>query len=116
MANGGGGGLPKGPSQPGTDDGTLSPSHDSTNPPPSTQNARHGTRGDIPPAPKADPKQLKSAQTGIKTNVEKLADLAQELKKQVEDTDSTKILSLAMIKKSQEIEKLAHQIATLAKG
>jgi hypothetical protein len=67
-------------------------------------------------APKANPKLLTANQTGIKTNVEKLAELAEELKKQVEDTDSTKVLSLDMIKKSQEIEKLAHTIAALARG
>jgi hypothetical protein len=59
---------------------------------------------------------LAANQTGIKTNVTRLAELAEELKKQVEETDATKVLSLDLIKKSQEIEKLAHQIATLARG
>jgi hypothetical protein len=59
---------------------------------------------------------LKANETGMRHDIEKLAELAQELKKQVEDTDSTKVLSLDMIRKTQEIEKLAHQIATLAKG
>jgi hypothetical protein len=113
---GSGGGLPKPPSGSGTTDGTLPPAPDSTNPTPPTQNGRHGSNTGAPEAPKPNPKLLKANQTGIKTNVEKLAELAEELKKQVEDTDSTKVLSLDMIKKSQEIEKLAHTIATLAKG
>ncbi|HUK31217.1 MAG TPA: hypothetical protein VLV89_08895 [Candidatus Acidoferrum sp.] len=108
--------MPHAPSPSGSEDGSLSPSSDSTNPPPPTQSGRHGTNASLPATPKADPKLLKTNQTGIKTNVEKLAELAEELKKQVEGTDSTKVLSLDMIKKSQEIEKLAHTIATLAKG
>jgi hypothetical protein len=112
--SGGGGGLPKPPSSQATDDGSLAPASDSTKALPPTQNSH--VHAEVPPAPKADPKLLKENQTGIKTNVTKLAELAQELKKQVEETDATKVLSLDLIKKSQEIEKLAHQIATLAKG
>jgi hypothetical protein len=113
---GGGGGLPRQPSNSGTTDGTLPPAPDSTNPTPPTQAGRHGLNTGPSEAPKANPKLLTANQTGIKTNVEKLAELAEELKKQVEDTDSTKVLSLDMIKKSQEIEKLAHTIAALARG
>ncbi len=42
--------------------------------------------------------------------------LASELKTEVEKTDSTTILSLAMLKKADEIEKLAKQIKDQAKG
>jgi hypothetical protein len=76
----------------------------------------HGSRGVLPDAPAPDPKTLKANESGMKHDIERLAELAEELKKQVEDTDSTKVLSVEMIKKTQEIEKLAHQIATLAKG
>jgi hypothetical protein len=85
-------------------------------PPQTVGNRTHGSRGGLPDPPKADPRTLKLNETDIKRDVEKLAELAQQLKKQVEETDSTKILSLDMIKKTQEIEKLAHQIASLAKG
>jgi len=34
----------------------------------------------------------------------------------VEKTDSTKVLSIQMLRKTQDIEKLAHHIATLAAG
>jgi hypothetical protein len=75
-----------------------------------------GSRGVLPDVPEPDPKLLKTNETGMRHDIIKLAELAQELKKQVEDTDSTKVLSLDLIKKTQEIERLAHQIATLAKG
>jgi hypothetical protein len=110
----GAGGMVKPPAPSGTEDGTLTPSPDSTVAPP--PGPRHAAHSDPPPAPKADPKLLAANQTGIKTNVKRLAELAEELKKQVEETDATKVLSLDLIKKSQEIEKLAHQIATLARG
>jgi hypothetical protein len=74
------------------------------------------SHGGVPNAPTADPKTLRANETGMKHDIERLAELAQELKKQVESTDSTKVLSVDMLKKTQEIEKLAHEIATLAKG
>lgn len=77
---------------------------------------KNDPNGVLPEAPKADPKLLKANETGIKRDIDKLAELAQELKKEIDATDSTKVLSIDMIKKTQEIEKLAHQIATLAKG
>ena len=59
---------------------------------------------------------LKENQKDIKKNVEKLYDLASELKKQVEKTDSAAVLSLDLIRKAEEIEKLAKQIKDRAKG
>jgi hypothetical protein len=38
------------------------------------------------------------------------------LKQQVEKTDATAVLSLAMVKKAEEIERLARQIKERAKG
>jgi hypothetical protein len=52
----------------------------------------------------------------IKKKIEKLYDLATALKAEVEKTDSAKVLSLAMIKKAEEIEKLARDIKTRARG
>ena len=52
----------------------------------------------------------------IKKKIEKLFDLAGDLKAEVEKTDSAKVLSLAMVKKAEEIEKLAHDIKTRARG
>lgn len=84
--------------------------------------------GTVPPPPKKDGtdsktnpltvprRSLTDAQKNMRLNVEQLAKMAEELKQDVEKTDSTKVLSLEMVRKSQEIEKLAHQIAALAKG
>jgi hypothetical protein len=59
---------------------------------------------------------LEERQKNIKKDVEKLYDLASQLKREVEKTDSTTVLSLAMLKKAEEIEKLAKQIKDRAKG
>src|SRR5262244_1189944 len=59
---------------------------------------------------------LDENQKDIKKNIEKLFDLASQLKEQVEKTDSTTTLSLALVKKAEEIEKLARQIKERAKG
>src|SRR6267143_2577454 len=59
---------------------------------------------------------LEERQKNIKKEVEKLYDLASQLKTEVEKTDSTTVLSLAMVKKAEEIEKLAKQIKDHAKG
>ncbi len=68
-------------------------------------------------APKLDPKLILAAnQKEIKKSVEKLYDLASELKAEVEKTDSVQVLSLAMLRKTDEIEKLAKEIRSRAKG
>jgi hypothetical protein len=59
---------------------------------------------------------LEQRQKDIKKDVEKLFDLASELKAEVEKTDATAVLSMAMVKKAEEIEKLAKQIRDHAKG
>jgi hypothetical protein len=70
-----------------------------------------------PAAPDPDPKEvLKANDKDMKSNVSRLADLAEELKKEVEATDSSSVLSLGMVHKAEEIEKLAHHIALLARG
>ena len=58
--------------------------------------------------PKIDPKLILEAnQKEIKKSVERLYDLASELKAEVEKTDSVQVLSVAMLRKTDEIEKLA---------
>jgi len=59
---------------------------------------------------------LEERQKSIKKDVEKLYNLAAQLKTEVEQTDATTVLSLAMLKKAEEIEKLAKQIKDRAKG
>ena len=59
---------------------------------------------------------LEQRQKDIKKEVEKLYKLASELKDEVEKTDATTVLSLPMLRKAEEIEKLAKQIKDNAKG
>lgn len=59
---------------------------------------------------------LETNEKDIKKNIDKLYQLAADLKAEVEKTDSSKVLSLALVKKAEEIEKLAHEIKTRAKG
>ena len=74
--------------------------------------------------PKADPEMeskrtkalLEQNQKDIKKNIEKLFQLASELKEEVEKTDATTVLSMAMVRKAEDIEKLARQIKERAKG
>lgn len=59
---------------------------------------------------------LKENQKNIKRDVERLADLAQELKQEVGKTDSADVLSLALVRKAEEIERLAKAIKNRARG
>jgi hypothetical protein len=59
---------------------------------------------------------LEANEKDIKKNIEKLYQLATDLKAEIEKTDSSQVLSLAMVKKAEEIEKLAREIKTRAKG
>jgi len=73
---------------------------------------------DIIPAPgDFDPKlMLQHNQTQIHDDVEKLYSLAVELKDTVEKTETEHILSLPLIQKAEQIEKLAKQVKVLARG
>jgi hypothetical protein len=67
--------------------------------------------------PAFDPKKIQEQnQKTIVQDIQKLYKLAGELKDEVEKTDSTRTLSLPMIQKAKEVEKLAKQIASLAVG
>ena len=68
------------------------------------------------PVPPSDKEVLRSDQQGLRKDVTRLLELAQDLKKEVDKTDATRILSLSIFRKAEEIEKLAKQIKTLAKG
>jgi len=63
-----------------------------------------------------DKRLLEENQKEIKKKVEKLFDLASELKDEVEKTDSSKVLSLNLVRKAEEIEKLARDIKNRSKG
>ncbi|HLZ12344.1 MAG TPA: hypothetical protein VKP58_07135 [Candidatus Acidoferrum sp.] len=76
--------------------------------------------GEAAPDPGIDSKRAKTIleqnQKDIKRNIEKLFQLASELKDEVEKTDSVTVLSLAMLRKTEDIEKLARQIRDKTKG
>jgi hypothetical protein len=77
--------------------------------------------GALPPfpdiGPKIDEKKiLKQNDQQIHDDVEKLYELASELKKEVEKTNSAVVLSLPMMQKAEQIEKLAKQVKNLARG
>jgi hypothetical protein len=71
--------------------------------------------GDKPPTTPGSPhKDLKADDRDLHKQVALLAQYADELKKEVDKTDATKVLSVDMLRKTQTIEKLAKHIATLA--
>jgi flagellar motility protein MotE (MotC chaperone) len=89
-----------------------------------TQNPRSRVNPDKPAAddeaspfpPGSRQAALEENEKDIKKKVEKLFQLATELKDEVDKTNSAKVLSLALLKKADEIEKLAKDIKTRAKG
>ena len=86
-------------------------------PPPRNPASDKDKEEDTPNTPKLDPKAiLESNQKDIKKNVERLYQLASDLKTEVEKTDSAQVLSMVLLKKTEEIEKLAREIRTRAKG
>ena len=87
----------------------------------------------IPPAPKpgeeppaenpagpsssaGEKKILEENEKDIKKKVERLYELATQLKTEVDKTDSSKVLSLNLVKKAEEIERLARDIKNRSKG
>jgi cytochrome P450 len=82
--------------------------------PPITQipDASNSGRGDetIQP-PRSDPKvQLKEDQKVLRHDVDRLLQMVKELKQESDNTPETDVLSLSLVKKTEDIEKLARQI------
>jgi hypothetical protein len=72
-----------------------------------------GANGDdeITPPPGASPKeQLKENQKILRRDVDHLLQLAQDLKDESDKTPETDVLSLSLVKKTEDIERLARQI------
>ena len=70
----------------------------------------------FPNLPSPEKRMLEQNEKEIRKKVEQLYDLATELKAEVDKTDSTKVLSLNMLKKAEEIEHLARDIRNRSKG
>ena len=61
--------------------------------------------------PSRDPKwQLKESQKILRRDVDRLLQMAQDLKNESDKTPETDVLSLSLVKKVEDIEKLARQI------
>lgn len=66
---------------------------------------------DVPLPPRADPKvQLKEGQKELRHDVDHLLQLVKDLKDESDKTPETDVLSLSLVKKAEDIEKLARQI------
>ena len=78
------------------------------------------TRQEPPPEPAGLPspekQMLEDNNKDIHKKVERLYKLATELKAEVDKTDSSKVLSLNLVKKAEEIEKLARDIKVRSRG
>ena len=89
--------------------------------PAAQQNDRFRQLPRVPPEPSRETREMTRArleenQKQIKKDVEKLLQLAQELKKQVDSTDAKAVLSLQLVRKAEEVEKLARAIKSRARG
>jgi hypothetical protein len=86
-------------------------------PSPNAPNPNFPPGFDGPQATGPDKKAIdRQNQKEIRADVTKLYELVSELKDQIDKTDSASTLSVSVVKKAQQIEKLAKQIKDLAKG
>jgi hypothetical protein len=86
-------------------------------PSPNTPDPAHPWGLDSHPDKQPDRKAIDNQnQAEVRAGVQKLYVLISELKEQVEKSDVNTVLSVAVVKKSHEIEKLAKHVKELAKG
>lgn len=69
-----------------------------------------------PRNPKRDRQVLKANHDAITKDVKRMSELVDDLQKQLTEHDTTDILSLDVIRKSEEIEKLARHVRDLVRG
>ena len=86
------------------------------NPPDAMPGERRETAKEAPLNPEAEKHILEENEKDVKKKVERLYELATELKAGADKTDSSKVLNLTLLKKVEEIEKLAHDIKARSKG
>jgi hypothetical protein len=69
------------------------------------------------PVPHRDPQeQLRENQKNLRRDADHLLQLAQELKEEADKTEQTNVLSVSLVHKAEEVEKLAKQIKGLARA
>jgi hypothetical protein len=66
--------------------------------------------------PKHNREELTANQIGIKKDINRMSELVGELQKGLDDNDIKQVLSLDVIHKTEEIEKLAKHIRELVRG
>jgi len=72
---------------------------------------------DVPLPPISYPKvRLKESQKNLRRDADHLLQLAKELKDEVDKTEQTSVLSLSLVHKAEEVEKLARQIKDLIRA
>jgi len=70
-----------------------------------------GAAPDDVPLPPRDPKtQLKEQQKELRREVDRLLQMVKDLKDESDKTPETDVLSLSLVKKAEDIEKLARQV------
>lgn len=70
-----------------------------------------------PERPRFNPRDLLAAnQKNIQKDVERLAEIVEQLQKQLDDNDTRDVLPLDVIKKTDEIQKIAKHINSLVRG
>jgi len=73
--------------------------------------SRSGRDEDPTQPPRVDPKvQLKEDQKTLRRDVDRLLQMVKDLKTESDNTPETDVLSLSLVKKTEEIEKLARRI------
>jgi cytochrome P450 len=88
--------------------------HDPGSPPQFPNPGAQAAPDDLPLPPRSDPKvMLKEDQKELRRDVERLVQMAKDLKEESDKTPDTDVLSLSLVKKVEDIEKLAHQIKEL---
>jgi hypothetical protein len=69
------------------------------------------------PVPRRDPQdELRENQKNLRRDADHLLHLAQELKDEADKTEQTNVLSLSLVHKAEEVEKLAKHIKGLARA
>jgi hypothetical protein len=77
----------------------------------------NGAGGDTPLPPRSDPRvQLKEGQKELRRDVDRLLQLVKDLKDESDKTPETDVLSLSLVKKAEDIEKLARQVKDLIRA
>lgn len=93
----------------------------------SAQQAQPGPGSPFPKTPEQPPPEvtrnprrdqiiLKANREAISKDVARMSDLVEDLQKEFKQNDTTEILSLEVLRKAEEIEKLAKHVRDLVRG